>query len=180
MKTLAELQAEIESLRAAPRDAGELELISRRPATGEREVLEECELDLVQGLVGDNWLARGNSKTPDGKANPEMQITLMGSRIVALLAGEQSRWTLAGDQFFVDLDLSAANLPPGSRLALGEAVIEITAPPHTGCKKFVERFGVDGMKFVNSPVGRELNLRGVHAKVVTPGRVRRGDVARKV
>lgn len=155
-----------------------LELIVRRPEVGVREVVEEAELSLESGLVGDNWLQRGNTRTPDGRADPEKQLNLMGSRVVALLAQDKARWPLAGDQLYVDFDLSLANLPPGSRLAMGEAVIEVTPPPHTGCKKFVERFGVDAMKFVNSKVGRELNLRGVNAKVVTPGKIRRGDAVR--
>lgn len=155
-----------------------LELIVRRPEVGVREVVEEAELSLESGLVGDNWLQRGNTRTLDGRADPEKQLNLMGSRVVALLAQDKARWPLAGDQLYVDFDLSLANLPPGSRLAMGEAVIEVTPPPHTGCKKFVERFGVDAMKFVNSKVGRELNLRGVNAKVVTPGKIRRGDAVR--
>jgi MOSC domain-containing protein YiiM len=174
-RALAELEAQLDALRAAPKDRGALEMIVRRPATGEREELQHAELDLVQGLVGDNWLARGSAKTPDGKAHPEKQLNLMGARVVALLAQDRARWPLAGDQLYVDLDLSLDNLPPGSRLLLSEAVIEVTPPPHTGCAKFVERFGVDAMKFVNSPTGRALNLRGVNAKVVTPGRIRRGD-----
>jgi hypothetical protein len=178
--TLAELEAQLPALRTAPRDGGALELIVRRPSTGVREVLEEAELDLVQGLVGDNWLARGSTSTPDGTAHPEKQLNIMGARVVALLAQDRSRWALAGDQLYLDLDLSLENLPPGTRLALGEAVIEITPPPHTGCKKFVERFGADAMRFVNSAMGRALNLRGVNAKVVKPGKIRRGDVARKI
>ncbi len=176
--TLEQLEAELPKLREAPRDVGTLELIARRPEVGTREVVDEAELDLAKGLVGDNWLQRGNTKTPDGKADPEKQLNLMGARVVALLAQDRSRWPLAGDQLYVDLDLSLTNLPPGTRLALGTAVIEVTPPPHTGCKKFVERFGVDAMKFVNSTVGRELNLRGVNAKVVQAGKVRRGDAVR--
>jgi MOSC domain-containing protein YiiM len=176
--TLEQLEAQLEALRAAPRDEGVLELIVRRPEVGLREVVEEAELTVERGLLGDNWLQRGNSKTPDGRADPEKQLNLMGARVVALLAQTRERWPLAGDQLYVDLDLSLANLPPGTRLALGEAVLEVTPPPHTGCKKFVERFGVDAMKFVNSKVGRELNLRGINARVVTPGKIRRGDPVR--
>jgi MOSC domain-containing protein YiiM len=80
----------------------------------------------------------------------------------------------------LDKPLSKENLPPGTKLALGSAVIEVTAEPHTGCKKFVERFGVEAMKFVNSPVGRELCLRGINAKVVQPGVIRVGDRAKKL
>jgi len=155
-------------------------LIVRRPEVGAREVLSEGELSLADGLVGDTWKQRSSSRTSDGGAHPEMQLNLMNSRVVAVVAKAPERWPLAGDQLFVDLDLSQDNLPPGTRLQLGTAVIEVTAEPHTGCAKFVERFGLDAMKWVNSPTGRTLNLRGINAKVVEPGRVSRGDVVRKV
>jgi hypothetical protein len=178
--TMAELEAGLDEIRRSPREAGVLELIVRRPRSNERETLTEGELNLVEGLAGDNWLSRGSSSTPDGSANPEAQLTVMNSRIAALVAQSKERWSLAGDQLFVDLDISVENLPPGSRLALGEAVIEISATPHTGCNKFVERFGADAMKLVNSPVGRQLRLRGLNAKVVQPGPIRVGDRVRKV
>ena len=174
--TLEELEAGLDRIRQAPADLGSLELIVRRPETLEREVLEEAELDLVEGLVGDNWIRRRSSMTKDGGPHPEMQLNLMNSRVIDLVARERrDRWRLAGDQLFVDLDLSLANLPAGTRLAIGEAVIEVTPVPHTGCKKFVERFGREAMKWVNSPVGRELNLRGICAKVVQSGVIRTGD-----
>ena len=178
--TRPELEASLETIRQSPRDEGMLELIVRRPQTGIREVLTEGELDLEQGLVGDNWRERGSSRTTDGSAHPEMQLTVMNSRLIALLAQDKARWQLAGDQLFIDLDLSEANLPPGTRLAIGTAIIEVTAEPHTGCQKFVERFGADAMKFVNSAIGRELKLRGINAKVVESGVIRVGDVVRKV
>jgi hypothetical protein len=179
-RNLQELQAALELIRQSPRNDGVVELIARRPRVGEREVLQEAELDLVEGLVGDNWKARGSSGTPNGAANPGMQLNIMNSRVTALVAIDRRRWSLAGDQLYLDLDLSAENLPPGTRLSLGSAVIEVTDLPHTGCKKFVSRFGVDAMKFVNSPVGRQLNLRGINARVAMPGRIRGGDVVRKV
>lgn len=178
--TTAELEAGIQTIRQAPKDGGVLELIVRRPKVGDREILAEAELDLVAGLVGDSWKARGSKMTPDGSSHPEMQLNIMGARAVALVAADRERWPLAGDQLFLDLDLSTENLPPGTRLALGSAVIEVTAIPHLGCKKFVARFGLEAMKFVNSPVGRELNLRGINAKVVKPGTIRVGDAATKV
>jgi hypothetical protein len=178
--TTEELEAGLEHIYQSPKESGVLELIVRRPRVGEREVLDEGKLDLLTGLVGDTWRIRGSMRTPDGSSHPDMQLNIMNSRVVALVAQERSRWPLAGDQLYLDMDLSADNLPPGTRLALGSAVLEITTEPHTGCQKFVARFGLEAMKFVNSPLGRQLNLRGVNAKVVQPGVIRVGDVARKM
>ena len=164
----------------SPKDAGVLRLIVRRPQTGMRESLAEGELTLTDGLIGDGWRARGSSRRADGSPDPENQITVMNARVIELLAQEKERWELAGDQLFIDLDLSTTNLPASSQLAIGSAVIEVTAVPHTGCKKFLGRFGSDAVKFVNSPEGRKWNLRGINAKVVKEGRVRVGDVAKKV
>jgi len=176
----AELEAGLDQFRQAPKEEGVLELIVRRPQTGEREILTEGQLDLAEGLVGDNWRARGSRMTDDGSAHPEMQLNLMNSRVIAHIAQGADRWQLAGDQLFVDMDLSKANLPAGTRLAIGTAVIEVTPVPHNGCAKFVERFGADAMKFVNSPVGKELCLRGINAKVVQPGTIRAGDRVTKL
>jgi len=178
--TMEELEAGLDEIRQSPKDEGRLELIVRRPQTDEREVLEEGELDRVEGLVGDNWKTRGSSRTADGSSHPDMQLNIMNSRVIALVAQARDRWQLAGDQLFIDMDLSAANLPPGTQLALGSAVIEVTDQPHTGCGKFVARFGPDAMKFVNSPVGNQFHLRGINAKVVQPGVIRVGDVAKKI
>jgi len=170
--TLEELEAGLDSIRQSPKEAGALALIVRRPQVGEREVLEAAELNLTRGLVGDNWETRG---TPD----PEMQLNVMNVRAVALLAQQKERWPLAGDQLYIDLDLSAANLPPGTRLTIGSAIIEVTAKPHLGCKKFAARFGQDAVKWVNSSVGKELKLRGINAKVVRAGVIHVGDAVRK-
>ena len=170
----------MEAIRQSPKKAGVLKLIARRPESETREVLDEGRLDLAEGLVGDNWKLRASRSMPDGSANPEMQLNVMNARVIELLAQSPDRWALAGDQLFVDLDLSAENLPPGTRLAVGAAVIEVTAPPHTGCRKFSARFGEDAMKFVNSPEGKQLHLRGINAKVVQPGVVRTGDAVRKL
>ena len=178
--TTEELQAGLDEIRRSPKDEGLLELIVRRPTVGEREVLDEGRLDVAEGLVGDTWSTRGSRRSKDGLAHPDMQLNIMNSRVIALVAQERERWHLAGDQLFMDLDLSAENLPPGTRLAVGSAVIEVTREPHTGCQKFVSRFGLDAMKFVNSPLGRQLNLRGINARVVQPGTIRVRDVARKV
>ncbi len=173
-----ELEAGLDHLRAAPRDEGVVELIVRRPSEDGREVVEEAQLDLVDGLVGDNWLDRGRS---GGRpANPDAQLTVMNVRAAALIAGDRARWPLAGDQLYVELDLSDEHLPPGTRLAVGSAVIEVTAEPHTGCAKFSERFGLDALKFVNSPAGSALNARGINARVVQAGTVRVADAIRRL
>jgi len=170
----------MESIRQSPRDIGVLKLIARRPDTDKREVLVEGELDPARGLIGDNWKARGSRSTPDGSANPEMQLNVMNARVIELLAPDQNRWVLAGDQLYVDFDLSEANVPPGTRLAIGAAVIEVTAPPHLGCKKFSARFGEEAMKFVNSDEGKQLHLRGVNARILQGGTVRSGDMVQKL
>lgn len=178
--TTAELEAALDHLRDAPKDEGEVQLIVCRPRVDERELLEEAELDPVNGLIGDSWCFRGSSKTVDGGPHPEMQINIMNARVIALVAQEKSRWSLAGDQLYIDMDLSRENLPAGTRLAIGSAVLEVSPLPHTGCHKFVSRFGVDAMKFVNSALGKELCLRGINAKVVQAGKVRLGATAKKL
>lgn len=178
--SMTELEAGLDEIRRSPSDGGVLELIVRRPREDEREVLPEAELDTTDGLVGDSWKGRRSSRTPDGSAHPDMQLNVMNSRAIALLAQSKDRWQLAGDQLFIDLDLSEENLPPGTRLSVGEAVIEVTPQPHTGCKKFVSRFGLDAMKFVSTPAGRQLHLRGINARVVRPGTIRVGDTVSKV
>ena len=179
-KTLETLNERLPHIRQSPQHEGTLALIVRRPQVDAREVLAEAELNTVEGLAGDTWNKRGSSRTADGSPHPDMQLNLMNARVVEAVAGTMKRWPLAGDQLYVDLDLSQANLPPGTRLSIGSAVIEITPQPHTGCGKFSARFGVDALKFVNSPECRALGLRGVNAQVLTPGRVRAGDIVRKL
>ena len=162
------LASGLEAIRQSPKTAGVLRLIVCRPDIEQRATLREGRLDEAAGLVGDSWPQRGS-------AHPDMQLTVMNARAIALIAGSPERWPLAGDQLFADLDLSNANLPAGSRLRIGEAVIEITAVPHTGCAKFKARFGPAALAFVNSPAGRELNLRGVNARIITSGVIRVGD-----
>ena len=178
--TTEELERGLPLIRQSPSDEGILQLIVRRPAVGAREVVQEAELDPVLGLVGDNWPKRGSALTLDGSAHPLMQLNIMNSRVAALVAQAADRWQLAGDQLFIDLDLSPVNLPAWTKLSLGGAIIEVTDQPHSGCHKFRGRFGVDAMKFVNSTVGRELHLRGINARVIRGGVIRVGDVARKV
>jgi hypothetical protein len=178
--TTADLQARLDHLRGSPADVGRVELIVRRPAVDAREVLAEGVLDERDGLVGDTWKDRPSGRTADGSPHPDMQLNVINARLSALVAVDLERRALAGDQLHLDLDLSQTNLPPGTRLELGSAVIEVTEQPHTGCAKFAARFGRDALRFVNSPIGRELRLRGLNAKVVVPGTVRAGDVVRKV
>jgi len=174
LRTAADLAEGLDHVRAAPRDEGTVELIVRRPEVEERELLDEGELDPAQGLVGDCWGRRG--KRPNAGA----QLTLMNARAAQLVAGTRDRWALAGDQLYVDLDLSAANLPPGTRLAVGSAVVEVSGVPHLGCEKFTRRFGAEARAFVNSPEGVALNLRGLNTRIVEAGTVRVGDVVRKL
>ena len=175
-----ELEAGLPDILASPKDDGVVSMIVRRPDTDQREVLDSGELDIAEGLVGDNWRSRGSRMTADGSAHPEMQLNLMCARVISLVARSRERWALAGDQFFVELDLARENLPAGTRLAMGSAVVEVTAVPHLGCKKFTTRFGLEAMKFVNSRRGKELCLRGINAKVVESGHVSTGDTIRRV
>jgi hypothetical protein len=178
--TTEELEAGLEEIGRSPKDGGVLEMIVRRPQVGAREILDQGELDLAEGLVGDSWKLRSSKRTADGRPHPEMQLNLMNSRVVALLSQDRGRWPLAGDQLFVDLDLSEDNVPAGTRLAIGSAVIEVTAEPHTGCAKFVERFGLDATRFVNARERKDLHLRGVNARVIRAGAVRAGDTISKL
>jgi len=168
----ATLEAGLDHVRDSPADQGVLELIVRRPAEGEREVLTEAKIDVAAGLVGDDWLRRSG--------DPAQQVTIMNARAAALVARTRDRWALAGDQLYVDLDLSDDNLPPGTRLAIGSAVLEVSPAPHRGCKKFMARFGLDALRFVNSEQGYALHLRGINATVVRSGVVRAGDLVTKL
>lgn len=178
--TLEEIEAEIAAIGASPQDNGTVELIVRRPERLQREILESAEFDLVEGLIGDNWRTRGSSSMPDGSANPGAQVAIMNSRTIQVLAQDLDRRALAGDQLFVDLDLSVENLPPGQRLAIGTVILEISDVPHNGCGKFTERFGSGATRFVNSREGRANRRRGVNAKVVQAGTIKTGDLIKKL
>ena len=178
--TSEQLQAGMEHVLRSPADGGSLVKIVRRPDMERREVVEEGELDVDLGLVGDNWKARGSTSTPDGSANPVAQITVMNTRFLSLIAQSEERGVLAGDQLIVDLDLSMENLPPGTRLSIGSAVLEISEKPHTGCAKFSARFGQDALRCVSTPSGRDLRLRGVNTRIVQSGEVRVGDTVTKL
>jgi len=178
-RTTAELEAHLDVLRAAPRSVGSLELLVRRPTVEAREILSEGVLDLELGLVGDNWLERAASHAIAEGRHLTAQLNVMSARMVRFLAPTVEEQALAGDQLFLDLDISVTNLPAGTQLAIGDdAVIEITAKPHNGCAKFRARFGDEALAFVNSAAGNELRLRGFNARVVVSGTVRPGDKVR--
>jgi MOSC domain-containing protein YiiM len=177
---MTELEAGMDYIRQTPKDHGVLKLIVRRPAVDQREVLSAAELNPQEGLVGDTWKVRVSKHSKDGQPNLYAQITMMNARAIELLAQSEERWALAGDQLYVDFDLSDENLPPGTRLAVGSAIIEVSAEPHLGCKKFSARFGVEAMKFVNSAEGKRLHLRGINTKVIQAGAIRVGDVVKKI
>ncbi len=170
--TMQELEAGLEGIRQSPHDAGRLDAIVIRPASGEREILARSEISSEGGVHGDRW--QHVSK------NADVQVTLMNSRAIELIAQSAERWALAGDQLYVDFDLSEDNVPAGTLLAVGSVVLEASAKDHTGCAKFSERFGPDAYKFVNSPEGARMNLRGINAKVVKAGVVQVGDILRKL
>lgn len=179
-RTTEELEAALDHIRDAPKDVGRLELVLRRPGVDEREILTEAKLTFAEGISGDTWNIRGSSRTEDGSSHPDMQLNIMNARFGRTIAVDDEHMAQAGDQMYFDFDISAANVPPGTQLAVGDAVIEVTEQPHTGCKKFSARFGSDAWRFVNSDVGKELHLRGINAKVVTEGSVRPGDTVRKL
>jgi hypothetical protein len=185
LRTTAELTAQLDHLRAAPAEVGTLDLVVRRPARAQREILLEGVLDEAEGLIGDNWLSRATSRARAEGRHLKSQVTVMSSRMIRLLADSDEERALAGDQLYVDLDISQVNLPPGTRIALGDpdsggAVIEVSDKPHTGCAKFVRRFGEEAVGFVNSEAGRPLRLRGLNARVVQGGTVRPGDKVRRL
>jgi hypothetical protein len=179
--TTTDLEAALEHLRAAPAETGTLDLVVRRPERERRELLAEGVLDEADGLVGDNWLSRATSRAVAEGRHLDAMITVMSSRMAGLRSGDPEVQALAGDQLYVDLDLSHDNLPAGTRLAIGdEAVLEVTAKPHAGCKKFLARFGADAVAFVNGEEGTRMRLRGLNARVVHGGVVRPGDAVRRL
>jgi len=178
--TLAELQAGLPDIIASPADTGLLEAIVIRPSAGERRELDSVEISLAGGVHGDNWALGCWKTTDDGKPHPDVQICIMNSRCIAKVAGSRENWAPAGDNLFIDMDLTRENLPTGQRLAIGSAIVEVTADPHTGCANFVERYGREATVFVNTGEGRKLRLRGIYARVVQDGRVSVGDRVVKV
>ena len=175
-----QLDAGLDDIRRSPADGGTLLKIVRRPDIDRRKVVDEGRLDVADGLVGDTWNVRGSASTPDGSPNPEAQVTIINSRALDLMAQSEDRWQLSGDQLVVDIDLSMENLPSGTQLSIGSAVLEISEKPHTGCVKFADRFGKDALRFVSTPMGQEMRLRGVNTRVVQSGTIRAGDTVAKV
>jgi hypothetical protein len=181
LRTTDELAAALDALRSAPRDEGTLELVVRRPTQDVREILAEGVLDESGGLQGDNWLSRATSHAIAAGRHLDTMITVMSARMIGLLADTDEERAIAGDQLYVDLDLSRDNLAAGTRLAIGDdAVLAVTGKPHAGCQKFRARFGDDALAFVNGDEGTRLRLRGLNAKVLQGGVVRPGDPVRVV
>lgn len=178
--TRAELDGGLAEIRRSPKDKGRLAGIVIRPGVDERRSLTSVEISPEGGVHGDRWAQACWKTLPDGRPHPDVQVCIMNARTIALVARHEDRWPLAGDNLFLDLELSEENLPPGQRLALGSAVLEITAEPHNACGKFAERYGRDAAKFVNSPEGKRLHLRGIYAKVVQAGTITVGDMARRL
>ncbi len=177
--TVDQLDAGLAHIRQSPADGGPLRMIVQRPGVDQREVVAEGVLDVDAGLVGDSWQTRGSTRTPDGGPNPEAQITIINARLIDLLARTEDRWPLAGDQLVIDIDLSEENLPVGTQLAIGAAVLEISEEPHTGCAKFAQRFGHEALRFISTPTGQALRLRGVNTRVIQSGPIHLGDLATK-
>jgi hypothetical protein len=176
-RTTEELEARLDEILAAPKDAGPIEMIARRPAENQREIVESAELTTDAGLVGDSWINRVDE---NGDPYFPAQLTLMNARVADAVAVTRDRWSLAGDQIYVDIDISKENLPPGSRIRVGTAVVEISDVPHTGCDKFAGRFGKEALRFANVGVGRDNRFRGVNAFVVESGSVNVGDKITKI
>jgi MOSC domain-containing protein YiiM len=178
--TMEELKAGLAEIMASPADGGTLEGIVVRPEHDARTEVESVDISLKGGVHGDHWAKGCHKSTEDGLPHPDVQICIMNARCIALIAQARDNWAPAGDNLFIDLNLSAGNLAPGQRLAIGSAVIEITAEPHNGCAKFIERYGRDACVFVNTGEGKRNRLRGIYARVVEDGRITIGDRVEKI
>ena len=178
--SVEQIEAGMATVLESPTNNGTVALVQRRPGVGEREVLEVAKLDPAFGVVGDNWIDRGSSRTEDGSPHPDMQLNVMNARFADLVAGSRERISLAGDQLFVDFDITEANTPAWTKLAIGSAIIEITDQVHRGCDKFTARFGMTARRYANHPDRAHLHLRGVNARVIQPGQIRPGDKITKV
>jgi len=168
MHALEELERLWRAMPPAPRDRGSVRAICVRKGNGIHQTPPRVTLSERRGVEGDRW---ADSVDRD----PEAQVTLMAARVAELVASERTPFYGAGDNFYVDLDLAEDALPPGTRLRIGTAVLEVSSKPHTGCKKFRERFGVEALRWVNHKMNRALRLRGINCRVVTAGEVSVGD-----
>jgi len=173
--TRDELMAGLPEILAAPQDEGILRAIVIRPTKGERIERDSNEMSFAQGMHGDHWANGCWKTTADGKPHPDVQICIMNARCIQLIAQDHANWARAGDNLFIDMDLTPRNTPPGTRLRIGAAIIEVTDTPHNGCAAFIERYGRDACVFVNMGEGGRLRLRGIYARVVQDGRVSVGD-----
>jgi len=178
--SLDELNAGLAEILASPKDAGVLRAIVFRPAEGERRDVESCDISLALGVHGDHWAKGCWKSTEDGRPHPDVQICIMNSRCIQLIAEERSNWPPAGDNLFIDMDLTPENMPPGTRLGIGSAVLEITATAHNGCNSFIQRYGRDACVFVNTGEGKRLRLRGIYGRVVQDGLVKVSDRVTKL
>ena len=179
--TAEDIEAHLDYVMDAPADRGRLEAIVVRPASDQRALREAVYLSPEGGLEGDRWAATAAQSVPgDGKDPRAQQVSLMNARLLRLIAADDERMALAGDNLIVDLDLSQANLPAGQKLAIGEVVIQISDQPHTGCGKFAQRFGPDAVRFINAAERKPLRLRGVYARVLEAGTIHTGDAIHKI
>ncbi len=179
-RTMEELKAGLPDIVASPADNGSLAAIVVRPDYGMRLDVQSRKISLAGGVEGDRWATACWRTLPDGSSNPDVQVCIMNSRCISLIAGEREAWPMAGDNLFIDMDLSPGNIAPGQKLAVGETIIEITDIPHTGCQKFIDRYGRHACVFVNTGEGKKLKLRGIYAQVVKDGTVNVGDRVTKI
>lgn len=179
-RTREELASALPYVAASPKDGGSVALIVVRPDHGRRETPDRVRISAQDGVEGDHWSKGCWLETDDGAPHPDVQINLMCTRAAEVIAGDPALWPAAGNNFFVDIDLSPDNLPAGTRLALGTAEIEITDQPNKGCQVFIDHYGRDACIFVNTGPGWSLRMRGLYARVVQNGDVRLDDRIRKV
>jgi len=162
----------LDHVKASPKDGGVLKLIVLRLPDEQRQTPPRATLSAEHGVTGDRWSLKTN---PD----PLVQVSVMNSRFLEVIAGETERMNLAGDNLIIDLDLHIDNLPTGTRLRIGQALLEVTDSPHTGCKKFQRRYGKDALDITNTPEGSAMRLRGLLARVIRGGEVQVGDTIHK-
>jgi MOSC domain-containing protein YiiM len=175
MRTFEELEALWAAAPPPPRERGSVRLLCVRRAPSEHETPESVEVTVDEGLVGDRW-----SRRADHDPDPDSQVTLMMANVAELVAAGVQPLHEAGDNILVDYDISAENLPVGSRLRIGGVVLEVSAAPHTGCSKFAGRFGTDALRWTNSPRWPERRLRGMNCRVISGGTVRLGDAVERI